>query len=83
MLDPVCESGCNEAFLNEGVILDGALMICFQKLQFLGDIGALLVVLAVSMHISEESPVVEVVDGILKEGICCLVAPEVTAEPEG
>ena len=83
MFDPVCELGCNEALLDEGTILEGTLMICFQKLQFLGDIGALLVILAVLMHIGEESPVIKVIDGILEEGICCSVAPEAMAEPGG
>ena len=83
MLDPVCELSCNEAFLDEGAILEGALMVCLQKLQLLGDIGALLVILTVLVHVSEESPVTKVIDGILKEGICCLVTPEVMAEPGG
>ena len=83
MFDPVCEPGCNEAFLNEGAILEGTLTICFQKLQFLGNVGTLLVVLAVSMHISEESPIIEVIDSIFEEGVCCSIAPEVVVEPGG
>ena len=83
MFDPVCKSSCNEVLLDEGMILEGTLMICFQKLQFLGNIGALLVVLVVLMHISKESPVIKVIDGILEEGVCCLVTPEVMVEPGG
>ena len=49
MLDPICESSCNEALLNDGTSLEGALAICLQKLQFLGDVGAFLVILAVSV----------------------------------
>ena len=83
MFDLFCKSGCNEVLLNEGVILEGALAIHLQKFQLLGNVGALLVVLMVLMHVSEEAPVVEVIDGILEEGICCSVAPEMAAEPGG
>ena len=83
MFDPVCKLGCNEVLLNEGAVLEGTLTICFQKLQLLGNIRALLVVLAVSMHIGKESPVFEVIDGVLKEGVCCSVASEMTVEPGG
>ena len=81
MLDPVCESGCNKALLDDGMVFDGTLVICLQKLQLLGDVRAFLVVLAVLVDISEESPVIEVIDSILEDGICCLVTPEVTTEP--
>ena len=83
MLDLLGKSGCNEALLNEGMVLDGALPICLQKLQVLDEVGAFLVVLAVSVHASKEPPVVKVIDSILKDGICCPVAPEVTMEPGG
>ena len=62
---------------------DDTLVLCFQEVQLLDDIGILLVVLAISVDISKESPVVEVVDGILKDGIYGLVTPKVTTEPGG
>ena len=83
MLDPVCKLGCDEALLNEGMVFEGTLLVCLQKLQLLGDVRAFLVVLAVLVDIGEESPVVEVIVGILKDGICCSVAPEVMTEPGG
>ena len=83
MLDPVCESCCNEVLLDEGVSLEGTLVICLQKLQFLGDVGTLLVVLAVSVYIGKESPVIKVIDGIFEEGVCHLITPEAVAEPGG
>ena len=83
MLDPVSELSHNEVLLDEGTILEGTLMICFQKLELLGNVGALLIVLPVLMHVGEESPVVKVVDGVLEEGICRSVAPEAMVEPGG
>ena len=83
MLDPVCELGCDEALLNEGMSLEGTLVICLQKLQLLGDVGALLVVLTVSVYVSEESPVIKVVNSVLEKGIHCSITPEVAAEPGG
>ena len=61
--------------------LDDALTFCFQEVQLLDDVGILLVVLAISVDIGEESPVVEVIDGILKDGVCGLVSPKVMMEP--
>ena len=81
MFDPVCESGSDEAFLNEGAVLEGALAVCFQKLHLLGDVGALLVIWVVLVHVSKESPVIEIIDSVLKEGIHCLIAPEAAMEP--
>ena len=83
MLDPVCESGGNEALLNEGAILEGTLAVCFQKLQLLDKVGAFLIILSVSMYIGEEPPVVKVIDCILEDGICHSVTPEAMAEPGG
>ena len=83
MLDPVCESSGDEALLDEGMVLDGALVVCFQKLQLLDEVGAFLVILPVPVDVGEESPVIEVIDCILKDGIGCSVAPEATVEPGG
>ena len=33
------------------------------------------------MDVGEEPPVIEVVDGILEDSVCCLIAPEVMMEP--
>ena len=65
------------------MILDGTLSVCLQKLQLLDEVGAFLVILAVSMHVSKEPPVIKVIDSILEDSICSLVAPEATAEPGG
>ena len=81
MLDPVCELGSNEVLLDEGAIFDGALVVRFQKLQLLDEVGAFLIILPVSMYVSEVSPVIEVIDCILKDSICCSVTPEATVEP--
>ena len=83
MLDLVCELGCDEVLLDESMVFDSTLSVCLQKLQLLGDVRAFLVILAVSVDIGEECPVIEVIDGILEDGVCCLVAPEVTMEPGG
>ena len=68
-------------FFDEGVALNNTLPLCLQEIQLLDDVGIFLVVLVVSVDISEESPVVEVIDGILKDGICGPVTPKVMAEP--
>ena len=81
MLDPFYKSGSNEVLLDNSVVLDSALSVCFQKLQLLDDIGIFLVILVVSVDVGKESPVVEVIDGILENGICRMVAPEATTEP--
>ena len=63
--------------------LDDALMLCFQEVQLLDNIGILLVVLTILVDISEESPVIEVIDSIFEDGICGSVAPEAMMEPAG
>ena len=63
--------------------LDDALSLCFQEVQLLDDVGIFLVILSISMDVSKESPVVEVVDGVLEDGVCGLVAPKATTEPGG
>ena len=83
MLDPVCKSGGDEPFLDDGAILKGALVVCFQKLQLLDKVGAFLVILVVPMYIGKEPPVIKVIDCILKDGIGCLIAPEAAVKPGG
>ena len=83
MFDPVCKSGPDEVFFDDSMVLDSTLSVSFQKLELLDDVGIFLVILAVLVDVGKESPVVEVIDGILENGICHAVAPEVTTEPGG
>ena len=83
MFDLFCESGRNKAFFNEGAAFDDALALCLQEVQLLDDIGIFLVILPVLVDIGEKPPVIEVIDGILKDGICHPIAPEVMMEPGG
>ena len=81
MLDLFCESGQDEVLFDKSTALDDALPFCFQEVQLLDDVGVLLVILTISVDIGKESPVIEVVDGILEDGICGLVAPKAMTEP--
>ena len=63
--------------------LDDALMFSLQEVQFLDNVGVFLVILAISVNVSEEPPVIEVIDSILEDSICCLVAPKAMMEPGG
>ena len=83
MFDLLCELGQDEAFLDEGVAFDDALPLCLQEVQLLDDVGIFLVVLPVSVDVSKESPVIEVIDGILKDGIGGSVTPKAMMEPGG
>ena len=81
MLDLFCKSRGDEVLLNEGLTLDDTLLFCLQEVQLLDNVGIFLVILSISVDVSKESPVVKVVDGILKDGICCSVTPKATMEP--
>ena len=81
MLDFFGKSGCDKTLLDEGAVFDGALPICLQKLQLLDEVGAFLVILVVSVYVGKEPPVIKVIDSIFEDGVCCLVAPKVMAEP--
>ena len=83
MFDLFCKSRCNEVFFDEGVAFDDALLLCLQEVQLLDDVGILLVVLSILVNVSKEPPVVEVIDGILEDGVHCLIAPEAMTEPGG
>ena len=83
MLDLFCESGADEAFLDEGTIFDDALSLCLKEVQFLDEVRIILVELLVLVDVGKESPVIEVVDGVLENGIGGPVAPEAMAEPGG
>ena len=83
MLDLFCESGADEALLNEGTVLDDALLLHIKEVQFLDKLCVILVELSVLVNVSKESPVIEVIDGVLENGIGGLVTPEVMTEPGG
>ena len=75
MFDLLAESGVDEAVLNKGLVLDDALSFGLKELDLLDQVRVILVELPVSVDIGEESPVVEVVDGILEDGIAGTIAP--------
>ena len=83
VFDLFCELGADEALLNKSMVLDNTLSLCLKEVQLLEEVCIILVKLSVLVDIHEESPVIEVVDCILENGIGCPVAPEVTAEPGG
>ena len=83
VFDLVCKVGSNEVFFAEGVGLFVVFEVGHHELHLLCDVGAFLVILSVAVDICEESPVIEVVDCILKEGVHCLVTPKVMTEPGG
>ena len=83
MFDFFSKAGVDKAVLNNSAILDNALSLCLKELQLLDQVCIVLVKLAILVDIGEESPVIEVIDGILENGIGGLVTPEVTAEPGG
>ena len=75
MFDLLAESGVDEAVLNKGSVLDDALSFGLEELDLLDQVRVILVELPVSVDVGEESPVVEVVDGILEDGIAGVIAP--------
>ena len=83
MFDFLAESGMDEAVLDKSSVLDDALSFRFEELQLLDQVRIVLVELMISVDIGKESPVIEVVDGILENGIGGAVAPEATMEPGG
>ena len=83
MFDLLTESGVDKAVLDESLVLDNALSFCLKKLQLLDQVCIVLVELSISVDVSEESPVVKVIDGVLENGIGGSIAPEATMEPGG
>ena len=81
MLDLFGKSRADEALLNNGTVFDSTLLVSFQKFQLLDNVGIFLVILAVLMDVGKESPVIEVIDGILEDSIHCTITPEATTEP--
>ena len=83
MFDLLAESGVDEAVLNDSSVFDDALLFCFKELQLLDQVRIVLVELSISVDIGEESPIVEVIDGVLENGVSGTVAPEAMTEPGG
>ena len=83
MFDLLAESGVDEAVLDEGSVLDDALSFGLEELQLLDQVCIILVELLVSVDVGEEPPVIEVIDGVLENGIGGMVAPEVATKPGG
>ena len=83
VFDLLAELGVDEAVFDKSLVLDDTLSFCFKELQLLDQVHIVLVELMISVDVGKESPVIEVIDGILKNGISGVVAPEVTTEPGG
>ena len=67
--------------LDNSMVLDDTLLLCLKEFQLLDQVCVVLVELSILVDISEEPPVIEVVDSILENGISGAVAPEAAAEP--
>ena len=65
------------------MVFDNTFSLRFEKLQLLDQVRIVLVKLSISVDIGKESPVIEVVDSVLENGIGGAVAPEVATEPGG
>ena len=83
MLDLLAESGVDEAVLDKSLVLDDTLSFCLEEFQLLDQVGIILVELSVSVDVGEESPVIEVVDGVLENSVGGAITPEAAAEPSG
>ena len=83
MLEFVSKASSNELLLTEVSGLMHHLEVCLQKLHLLSEVCIFLVVLSVLVDVSEETPVVEVIDCILEDGIGGLVTPKLVMEPGG
>ena len=81
MLDSVYKLGTDEAFFTDGTSLANALALCLQELHFLHDVREVLVVLVVAVDIGKKAPVVEVIDGILEDGVQGAISPEAMMDP--
>ena len=71
----------DKTVLNNSTVLDDALSLCLEEFQLLDQVHIVLVELSISVDIGEESPVIEVIDGILENGIGGLVTPKAAVEP--
>ena len=59
----------DKTVFNKSTVFDDALSLCLKELQLLDEVRIVLVKLAISVDVGKESPVVEVIDGILKNGM--------------
>ena len=83
MFDFVCEAGSNEVFFTEGAGLFVVFEVSHHEFHLLCDVHAFLVVFVVAMDVCKESSVIEVIDCVFEEGVCCSVAPKAATEPGG
>ena len=83
MFDLLTESGVDKAVLDKSPVSDNTLSLHLKELQLLDQVRIVLVKLAISVDIGEESPVIEVIDSILEDSIGGPVTPEATTEPGG
>ena len=81
VFDLFCKSGTDEALFDEGAILDDALLLCLKEVQLLDKVHVVLIELLIPVNVCKESPVVEVIDSVLENGIAGPVAPEAMVEP--
>ena len=73
----------DKAVFDNSLVFDNAFSFRFEKLQLLDQVCIILVELLVSVDIGEESPVVEVIDSILENGVGGAVTPEAVVKPGG
>ena len=83
MFDFLTESGVDKAVLNKSSVFDNTFSFRFEKLQLLDQVRVVLVELSILVDIGKESPVVEVIDGVLENGVGGAVAPEAVVKPGG
>ena len=83
MFDLVCEAGSDEMFFAEGVGFLVVFEVGHHEFHLLCDVDAFLVILLIAVDIHEESPVIKVIDCILKDGVGHLVTPKTMTEPGG
>ena len=83
MFDFLAKLGMDKAVLDNSSVFDNAFSFRFEKLQLLDQVCIVLVELSISVDIGEESPVVEVIDGVLENGIGGAIAPEAAVKPGG
>ena len=81
MFDFFGKAGVDEVVLDNSMVFDDTLSLCLEELQLLDQVRIVLVKLMISVDVGKESPVIEVIDGVLENGIGGPVTPEATTEP--
>ena len=66
----------DKAVLDKSPVFDDTLSLRLEKFKLLDQIRVILVELSVSVDVCEESPIIEVIDGVLKDSVAGVVAPE-------